>query len=190
VTESADPLLVVLHGHDSTPAQAEELAAELDPAGRFRHVAPEGPFSTSSGAREWFSDTPGSLAHTEGLLGPLLGDLAATGPVVVVGYSQGAAAALATLTSPGGPTVGAVACVSGYLGEEPGLDHDLSRLAATAVLVQHGTNDDVVPDFLARDLVAALEASGVPVTAQWFDMGHERTAESLAALRAWVATQA
>ena len=189
MTTEPAPLLVVLHGHDSTAEAATELARELDPDGRFHHVAPQGSTRTTTGGYEWFSPEPGTLAAAQAVLGPLLAELSATGPVTVVGYSQGGAAALATLTSPDGPTVMAVACVSGYLGEEPGLDHDLARLAGTPVLIQHGRHDEVVPDFLAADLVAALEAAGIAVRAQWFDMGHERTADSLAALRDWVADQ-
>jgi phospholipase/carboxylesterase len=190
VTAVPDPqLLIVLHGHDSSPEDAGALARQIDPDARFAHVAPEGPYDTVGGGREWFSDTAGSLARTQIVLSSLFAELAATGPVVVVGYSQGAAAALATLTSPGAPSVKAVACVSGYLGEEPGLDHNLGRLAGTTVLVQHGRQDDVVPDFLARDLVTALEAAAVDVTAQWFEMGHERTVESLAALTEWLVQQ-
>jgi predicted esterase len=184
------PLLVVLHGHDSTPTDAEALAQQIDPDRRFRHVAPEGPLAVPGGGRAWFSDQPGTLAKSRATLAAVFTELAASAPVVVVGYSQGGAAALATLSSPDGPRVGAVACVSGYLGEEPGLDHDLGRLVGTSVLVQHGLHDDVVPDFLARDLVTALEAAGVDVVAEWFDMGHERTAESRAALAAWLADQA
>jgi len=182
-------LLVVLHGHDSSPGDAADLARRIDPGGRFAHIAPEAPYESAGGGREWFSDTAGTLAHTQGALGSLFAELATTSPLVVVGYSQGAAAALATLTSPGAPRVSAVACVSGYLGEEPGLDHELGRLVGTAVLVQHGRHDEVVPDFLAHDLVNALEAAGVTVTAQWFEMGHERTVERLAALTEWLAQQ-
>ncbi len=184
------PALVVLHGHDSTPAEAAALANELDPGGLYLHVTPEGPLETADGRREWFTPAPGTVAATRHALGALFADLAATSPaVVVVGYSQGGAAGLAALTAPDGPRVDAVAVVSGYLGDEPRLEHDLGRLAGTSVLIQHGTADEVVPSFLATDLQGSLEAASVLVEAQWFDIGHERSVASVDALRSWVAKQ-
>jgi predicted esterase len=182
---------VVLHGHASTVLAAAELAADLDPDGRYHHAAPEGPLELDDGTRAWFSDERGSLAAGRSTVRALLEGLVDdTGlEVVVVGYSQGAAVALAALTDPWrGRLEGlaGLAVLSGFLGDAHGLEQDLSLLAGVPVLIEHGRGDDVVPDFFATDLATSLEQAGAAVRTAWFDMGHERTAASLDAARSWL----
>jgi predicted esterase len=182
---------VVLHGHASTAVAAAELAAELDPDGWFHHAAPDGPLQLEDGTRAWFSDERGSLAAGRSEVRALLEGLVEdTGlDLVVVGYSQGAAVALAALTDPWrGRLAGlaGLAVLSGFLGDAHGLEQDLSLLAGTPVLIEHGRGDDVVPDFFAADLATSLEDAGAAVRTAWFDMGHERTAASLDAARNWL----
>ena len=54
------------------------------------------------------------------------------------------------------------------------------------MLVQHGRHDEVIPAFVAGDLVALLEGVKARVRFDELNMGHERTPESLAGLQEWI----
>jgi len=187
----ARPLLVVLHGHASNPSAASDLAAAIDPDGSFVHVAPEGPVDLGEGDFAWFDDEPGSLGACRRLVRALLDGLAADGggvPIVVIGYSQGGAAAIAALTEPGAARIDGIvglAVLSGFVAEARDVEQDLEQLGGLRVLVQHGRGDDVVPEFFAQDLAAALAATGSGATTDWRDMGHEWTADSVAVVGEW-----
>jgi predicted esterase len=167
------------------------LAAAVDPTDAFVHVAPEGPIDLGGGDFAWFDDEPGSLAACRHVVRALFDGLAADGGggrMVVIGYSQGAAAAVAALTDPGaGPIDGIVglAVLSGFVAESAGVEQDLGCLAGVPVLVQHGRDDDVVPQFFAEDLATALVAAGAQVTTDWRAMAHERTADSVRFVGEW-----
>ena len=67
-----------------------------------------------------------------------------------------------------------------------GVTYDVARLVRTPVLVQHGIDDEVVPEFFATDLASMLRGSGVEVTLQRLAAGHSITPEGLAAARLWL----
>ena len=185
----APPMLVVLHGHASSPADAAEFAEQIDPSREFHHVIPAGPL-TVDGGLAWFDDAPESILEAAETVAALLRGLVEDQPasVVAVGYSQGAAALLAALTCPtaaAAPLAG-IACVSGFLPDPPLREWALERLRGVEVLVQHGRHDEVVPAFVAGDLVALLEGVKAHVRFDELDIGHQRTPESIAALRDWV----
>ena len=147
-----------------------------------------------SGEHAWFEvDAPGSVAAaaTRAGRGP---DLARRGPrhrpatVAVVGYSQGVAAALATLATGIGPAVGRLVAISGFVVDQEGVDYDWTRLQGCRVLIQHGERDDVVPAFFSSDLAALLTDAGADVALQSFPIGHERSEASTQAAREWLAT--
>jgi predicted esterase len=185
--------LVVLHGYDSSAQRGDELARDLDPEGRFHHVVPEGAIKVESGERAWFEvDAPGSVAAAAHELAAVLTSLvddAGIDPaeVAVVGYSQGVAAALATLATGIGPRVGRVLAISGFVVDQDGVEYDWSRLCGSRVLIQHGERDDVVPSFFSSDLAAVLSEAGVDVALQSFPIGHERSVASTQAAREWLA---
>lgn len=186
--------LVVLHGYDSSAKRADELAQDLDPEGRLHHVVPEGAIRVASGEHAWFEvDAPGSVAAAARELAAVLKSLDEDagidlGAVAVVGYSQGVAAALATLATGIGPSVGRLVAISGFVVEEDGVDYDWTRLQACRVLIQHGERDDVVPPFFSSDLAALLTEAGADVALQSFPIGHERSEASTQAAREWLAT--
>jgi predicted esterase len=182
---------VVLHGHSSTPEAAAGLAAAVDPAGAFHHVAPQGPLELGDRSFAWFDDAPGSLAAARRSVRALLDGLVADAgrPLVVVGFSQGGAAAVAALTGPAeGPLDGLIglAVVNGFVAEAADVEQDLSLLAEVPVLVQHGRHDGVVPFFFAEDLATSLDVARAVVATDWRDAGHERTPEGDAVVGEWL----
>lgn len=180
-------VLVVLHGHASDAPAAAALAEQLDPRGRWHHVAPEGPIPLSGGGRAWFDDEPDSVRSTRDLLGGMVVDLAAQGGMYLFGRSQGAAAGLVTWCSLDLPAPSAVVLSSGFLVEPPDIPIDLGRLRDVPVLLQHGRVDEVVPSFFATDLATALESAGAQVDLRLDDGDHGLSSARLAQARDWLA---
>lgn len=178
---------MVLHGHASDAPAAADLAEQLDPRGRWHHVAPEGPIPLAGGGRAWFDDDPGSVRSTRDLLGGMVVDLGALGGMRLFGRSQGAAAGLLSFAGLDLPPPSAVVLSSGFLMESPGVPVDLTRLRGVPVLIQHGRDDDVVPSFFATDLATALEAAGAQVDLRLDDGDHGLTPARLAQARDWLA---
>ncbi len=185
--------LVVLHGHGGSPDSAAALAAGIDPTFRARHVTPAGPIDLGAGARAWFEGGDASSIRGAGAAVRTLLD-EVDGPTVVVGWSQGGAAALAALalddtaTPSQHPCVG-LALLGSFLADAPGLDYDPGRLADLPVLIQHGRDDDVVPAFFAEDLAATLSSAGVEVEHREVPLAHELDDAAIADVAEWVATR-
>lgn len=192
-SEAADPrpTLVVLHGHGGSPESAASLAAGIDPGSRAVHVTPAGPLELGPGERAWFEGGEAASIRSAGkAVRAVLEE--ASGPVVVVGWSQGGAAALAALILDGegagvrGRCAG-LALLGSFLADAPDLDYDLGRLAGIPVLIQHGRDDDVVPAFFAEDLAVALRSVGVEVEHREVPLGHELDDAAIAEVAEWVA---
>lgn len=108
------------------------------------------------------------------------------GKVILAGFSQGAAIALACgLTQPDG--LAGIIALSGYL---PVAGVTLSRITdagrATPVFMAHGSADPVVPPALGRASREALAGAGVAVDWREYPMPHSVCAEEVADLRQWL----
>lgn len=188
-----DRALVVLHGHAGSADAAAQLADRIDPSGSWIHVTPNGPIVEPDGSRSWFTtdrDHPDDVSAAGRLVSSLIDAVAVDGNidprrVAVVGWSQGGAAALAALAGPASVRVGALVLASTFLAEGE-TDYDLGQLATVPVLVQHGSDDEVVPPFFADDLATALRSAGVEVTVARYRVGHARTVEADQDARSWL----
>ena len=191
-------LLVLLHGYDATEHDLTALGPLLDPDVRFLIAGPRGPVATADGSgAAWFSYGPlgpdaasfhDSLRRLHDTVDALCAEhLMASDEVVVGGFSQGAAMALAfgLGSSERTPPAG-VLCLSGFLADVDELEYDWEVASHVPVLVQHGTRDRAVPIELGRDTATALAHHGTPVTFEEFDMAHQTTIESLTAARDWL----
>lgn len=200
-------LLVLLHGHGDQGRDMAEVAAALDPGAHWTHTLPTAPLRAEGGGRSWFRTGPNgpdpttladALARldshlegraSDGRAGDRAGD--PVGEVVVVGFSQGGAMALAwSLAGAVGTRLASVVCLSGYLPELDGLPVRWDRLAGVPVLVQHGRHDDVVPADFGADTAATLAHHGAEVTWQEHDGGHHPSEHSLAQVRTWLGEHA
>lgn len=186
--DDADRLLVVLHGHDDPPQRLPLALRARLAGGRWALAAPEGPTRTATGGPAWFPSAPGDE-------GPGIGDaLDALGEgveraraelglppeaVTVLGWSQGAAAALAWAAR---RTAGAstfrpldVVGLAAWMPDAADLTWDLAAagtrgLRATLV---HGVDDEVVPLPLGRSAARLLDRHGVGVEWRQVACGHE-----------------
>jgi phospholipase/carboxylesterase len=190
---------VLLHGHGDQPERLLGLAHVIDPERRWSWFVPTGPTRTDGGGAAWFPSAPGDdgppLAEALDALDAAVDRTSlglGTDPTrsAVLGYSQGAAAALALVCRAGAPwRPGAAAGVAAWLADEPELAWDLTAAAdaGTAFRLVHGTDDPVVPVQLGRGAARALERHGAAVTWVERDGGHELDRPALAATGVWLA---
>jgi thioredoxin 1 len=105
---------------------------------------------------------------------------------VVGGFSQGAGLALALGLSPSERARPAgVLAMSPFV--PPGLlQVDLEASRGVPVLLQHGTDDPMVPVAGTRELAKVLSEAGVPVVFGEYPMGHEVALESVQQAQSWL----
>jgi thioredoxin len=194
----AERLLVLLHGYGADEQDLGALLTYLDPPGRFAVAMPRAPHDAPGApGYAWFPIGAGGVDASEFEAAVALVDAfvdeqcAALGlartDAIIGGFSQGAGLALAVslrsdpLRRPAG-----VLAMSPFA---PPLDDatvDWAAAAALPVLVQHGTEDPMIPVAAARDLAGALEAHGVPVVYHEYPMGHQVALESVQDAQAWL----
>lgn len=189
---------MLLHGYEDEPADLFGLRDRLDPGGSAIMLAPTGPVRAPGGPA-WFTSSPDDegppLVETIEALGRLVkaacGDHRVDPSATrVVGYSQGAAMALA-FGFGGVETVrpARIAAHAAWLTGEPSLSWDLAGGAGrTAVLLTHGVDDEVVPLTQGRSAARALERSGVDVDLVEIDAGHSLADLPTDAIARWLAS--
>lgn len=189
-------LLVYLHGHASASEYVHSSFREHRDDGWCR-VCPVGPLD-ADGGRAWFTTGPrgadaASLDAAVDLVTTVVRSAAteldlSLDDVVLGGFSQGAATALATAARLG-DTLGGLLLQAGFVPEVVGDDIPLASIAARSVLVQHPDDDEVVPPSMGRDLAALLKDAGraSDVELELFDGGHRVSDEMADAALRWLA---
>lgn len=197
---STPSLLVGLHGYDDHPSRLERALASLPAAAGLPRLVPSGPVRTPEGYG-WFGPDPNGLADTSPPLSRTLDRLEAQvvdacaaaqvdpAGAVVVGYSQGAATALALALRRGArwrPV--AVGAVAAWLLHDPSVEWALADAAGhTEVLLVHGEQDEVVPVVQGRSARRTLERHGLEVTWVEHAGGHDlETPPAIEALDRWL----
>jgi phospholipase/carboxylesterase len=185
---SPNYLVIFLHGWGADYRDLVPLANVLNlPDCQF--LFPNAPFPHSGGfgGRAWYAlDTPdynGIQESREMLFNWVLSLEENTGVplnrTILAGFSQGGAMILDVgLTL---PVVGLCVC-SGYLHFQPQpLD-----VPSPPVLMNHGTQDPVVPIAMARQAQAELTQIGVKVSYHEFEGGHEIPPETLVMMQQFI----
>lgn len=184
------PLVVLLHGRGSHEREILSLASRL-PTGPA-YAAVRAPIAEGGGFA-WFANrgigrpVAGSLAATTAWFRAWLDDVAPAGrPVVLVGFSGGAAFAGALLLADPSRFAGA-AILYGTLPFDAGIPTDPARLTGTPVFVAQGEGDTVIPrHLLDRTWEYLLGPSGAPAYARRDPGGHGITATTLGELGGWI----
>ena len=177
--------LILLHGWGASGDDLLPVGQELTRAlglsdGDLTLRALEAPdvHPAGGGARQWYDlNTPGWPGIPEAVadLGRRLDqELAAAGdePVVVLGFSQGAAMALEAAMAR--PCAAVIAC-SGY--PHPGWSLDGS--VSVPLLVLHGQDDPVVPVAAAEAIATMVRSTGGRVDCHVLSGGHTISPEAL-----------
>lgn len=185
------PLVVLLHGRGADEAGIIGLADHL-PAGPS-YVAVRAPIA-EGGGYAWFANrgtgrpVAESLTQTMTWFRSWLDEVAPAGrPVVLVGFSGGAAFAGGLLLSEPDRYAGA-AILYGTLPFDAAVPVTPARLAGVPVFVAQGDTDTVIPgELLARTWTYLLGESGAPTYAHRDPGGHALTADTVAELGGWIA---
>jgi thioredoxin len=199
-TPQAARVMLLVHGLGANEQDLGGLLPYLDPEGRFLAVFPRGTIATPPGFA-WFDMSgvtgPGHDGDAEFLdslnqLDDLLDTVCAEhdksrSEAIVGGFSQGAALALALgLRTSDRPHPAGVIALSTYLPDVPGVDFDWDAARGIPVLVQHGTEDPLIPVEQGRKVAKTLVDHDVPVVYGEYPMAHQVAVESVQRAHEWL----
>jgi thioredoxin len=198
---TADRLLLLVHGFGADERDLGGLLPYLDPDGRFVTVLPRGPVATPGmPGFAWYdfglppAERDTAFSSALGQLDDLLDEAAAEhdlsrADAIVGGFSQGAGLTLAlALRGSDRPHPLGVLALSPALPEASlaGIGPDWDAATKIPVLLQHGTNDPLVPVARSRELARELDEHGVPLVYTEYPMEHQVALESVQRARSWL----
>lgn len=189
-TDPPAPVVVLLHGRGADESSIIALADHLPPGPSY--VAVRAPIA-EGGGYAWFANrgigrpVADSLAETMAWFRAWLDAEVPEGrPVVLVGFSGGAAFAGGLVLAAPGRFAGA-AILHGTLPFDAGVPVTPGRLAGVPVFVAQGDADTVIPRELLDATWAYLAEGAGAETTPWRDAGgHGVSAGAVAALGAWL----
>lgn len=191
--DASAPLVVLLHGRGSDEQEILSLAPHLGAGPAF--VAVRAPIA-EGGGYAWFANrgvgrpVAESLRSTMDWFHAWLDQVAPPGrPVLLIGFSGGAAFAGGLVLDDPARYAGA-AVLHGTLPFDAGLPTGPGRLAHLPMFVAQGDADVVIPrELLDRTWSYVLSESGAPTVAHRHPGDHQLTADTMHALRDWVANR-
>lgn len=187
------------NGHDFEPIVPElNLSARLAVRFIFPH-APSRPVTINGGMMmpAWYdilsmtlerevdaAQLKGSALQVEQLVAEEMAQGIPAERIVLAGFSQGGAVAYQTALSSNLRFAGLL-CLSTYIAITDGLPHaDAAR--AMPVLIQHGTEDPVVPESLGRKAVAQMQRWGYQPEYRTYPMPHSLCAPQVQHIGQWL----
>jgi thioredoxin 1 len=195
---TAARVMLLVHGYGADERDLGGLLPYLDPEGRFLTVLPRGPVAAPPGFA-WYDLASIGGATTDVTFLDSLHELDALldevceehgkdrAEAIVGGFSQGGGLAVALgLRRSDRPHPAGVLALSSYLPEMDGLDYDWDAARSIPVIVQHGTEDPLIPVDRGRALATTLMDHGVPTVYGEYPMGHAVALESIQAVKAWL----
>src|SRR5437660_11408110 len=198
---AAQRLLLLVHGFGADERDLGGLLPYLDPNGRFVTVLPRGPVAVPGmPGFAWYdfglppAEISAAFESALDELDDLLDEAAAEhdlprSEAIVGGFSQGAGVTLAlALRTSERPHPLAVLAMSPALAVRS-LDEispDWDAATKIPVLLQHGTNDPLVPVDRSRNLARELQEHGAPIVYTEYPMEHQVALESVQQARAWL----
>jgi thioredoxin len=192
----AERLLVLLHGYGADEQDLGAVLTYLDPRGRFATVLPRAPHEApGTPGYAWFPLTaagvdPAEFAAAAELVDATIDEQCEElglprATAVIGGFSQGAGLALAVSLRVGAVAPAGVLAMSPLTPPLDQLELD-PAIQEIPVLVQHGTEDPMIPVRAARDLAGTLTELGVPLVYREYPMGHQVALESVRDAQAWL----
>jgi thioredoxin 1 len=196
---SAQRLLLLVHGYGADEQDLGGLLPYLDPEGLFAAVMPRAPIAAPGTPGYMWYDMVAGDADVTGQFVTALEELdalvdeqcAALGlarsEAIFAGFSQGGGLALALglFAAPDGlPRVRPAGVLAMSPAAMTGPIDDGAR--SVPVLVQHGTDDPMIPVQRSRDLARDLRDFGVPTVYREYPMAHQVALEGLQDARVWL----
>jgi thioredoxin 1 len=197
---SAQRLLLLVHGYGADEQDLGGLLPYLDPDGLFAAVMPRAPMPAPGAPGYMWYDMGGggddvgtqfltALAELDALVDEQCEQLGLDrSQAIFAGFSQGGGLALAlglftapdpdrVPVRPAGVLAMSPAAMTGPVDEQA---------RDVPVLVQHGTDDPLIPVQRSRDLARDLRGFGVPTVYREYPMEHQVAIEGLRDARAWL----
>lgn len=180
-------ILIGFHGAESTPENMLIHGNRLQLENTFM-LFPEGPVDSGEGRWSWWVDGPKQkesvndfLEFSSSMISMAQDHLnsrfeSVETRICLWGFSQGGAAALVYALIGTHPLY-KIASVCGFLPEIP--EQETVSESPVPILGIFGTNDDVVPSFLAEHALEELKNKGHNPTLRETSQGHELNAENL-----------
>lgn len=187
--EPGAPTFLVLHGTGGDENQFFELARALLPKARV--IAPRGDVS-EFGALRYFRRTGegvydmADLARATAKLGDFIAGLSPDGPVIGLGYSNGANILASVLLER--PEIIESAVLMHPL--IPWTPEPVAGLAGRRILITAGQRDPICPAPQTQALIDYFGAQKAQVEAVWHEGGHELRQGEIEAVRRFVAPYA
>ena len=184
-------ILIGFHGAESTPENMLIHGNRLQLENTCM-LFPEGPADAGEGRWSWWRDGPKQKESVNDFLNFSSNMISMAQDhlnsrfegietrVCLWGFSQGGAAAL-VYTLIGTHPLHKTASVCGFLPEIP--EKEIVAASSVPILGIFGTNDDVVPSFLAEHALEEMRNKGHNPTIRETPQGHELNSENLAELR-------
>jgi thioredoxin 1 len=189
--ENAERLLILMHGIGSNEQDLPGLAPYIDPDGGYVIVSPRAPYAYGPGFA-WFKfETPETIASSLDAVEDVIESACAQydmkrEEMVVGGFSQGGAMSLVHAFRAAAKRPRGVLVMSGFLPPLTNVELDWSG-ELPPVLMQHGTNDPVVPLERAKATATELLSHDVPLQFRTYPMEHSVSQESANDARDWLA---
>jgi thioredoxin 1 len=196
---SAQRLLLLVHGYGANEQDLSGLLPYLDPDGLFAAVMPRAPITApGTPGYMWYDMVGGggdvteqfvaALAELDALVDEQCEQLGLDrADAIFGGFSQGGGLALALglytapddrpRVHPAGVLAMSPAAMTGPLDE---------GARAVPVLVQHGSDDPLIPVQHSRDLARGLRELGVPTVYREYPIEHQVALEGLRDARSWL----
>ncbi len=197
-SSSAERLLLLVHGYGADERDLAGLLPYVDQSERFATVLPRGPHNApGSPGFAWYQfHDPDAIAAAFAQSLDALDDLLeeqcaqlgfARSQAVVAGFSQGAGLVLALGLRRGNrDRPAAVVAMSPAVPDFALLDIDPDIAGTVPVIIQHGSQDPMIPIKSARATARFLSNLGIPVVFREYAMQHNVTLDSMRDTVAWI----
>jgi len=189
-SSAGQDVVVMLHGYGASYDDLKGLVGDLKAQGApssAQYIHAKGPIAAGLGGRAWWNSAQ-DVEKSHETIAEFLSEHAAHGggATVLIGFSQGAAAALEAALSSAGP-VQCVAAISPVAHPRGPWSAMGSGGRGLRVFLAHGSADRVASPSMSAGLRKDLEALGIPVQLETHPGGHEIPPSVRRAVAAFVA---
>ncbi len=198
--DTADRLLILLHGWSAEQHHLAAYVPLVDPDERFTAVCPRGPHDLPDGdGASWYErddDGPDAASYhaaVDSLEAFVVEQMERTeipaDRTVIGGFSQGGFLALSLALRTGAPKYAGVWAMCCGVHEVDGVTLDATdgSDAGRPALIQYGALDQIIPPDRSKAAADTLAGAGWDVSSHGYEMAHSQRIEMMADAKAWLA---
>ena len=196
-TEVRYPTILTLHGLGSNEQELIGLASHL-PEGLL-WISPRAPLALGPDSYEWYRvriigrPDPAQVALALQTIDHFINEILTTYPIdpqklFLLGFSQGSLLSMCYALEHPSRVAGVIA-QSGYIPSHINLEINETEVRNKPFILTHGVQDTMIPIECGRASRDRLQALGVDLTYQEFQMGHTVSLNSLEMISEWLERQ-